>query len=82
MKNILLVLLLLANAQYDWLSTPEAAKAGWQHVFMKTRLELYGGVDNILNEKYSLGDDLNAVGNRYYNPAPLRNYFVGLKVTI
>lgn len=30
MKNILLVLLLLANAQYDWLSTPEAAKAGWQ----------------------------------------------------
>ncbi len=59
-----------------------AAKAGWQHVFIKTRLELYGGVDNILNEKYSLGDDLNAVGNRYYNPAPLRNYFVGLKVTI
>ena len=59
-----------------------AAKAGWQHVFNKTKLELYGGVDNILNEKYSLGDDLNAVGNRYYNPAPLRNYFVGLKVTI
>jgi iron complex outermembrane receptor protein len=59
------------------------AKVGWQHLFShKTRFEIYGGVDNILNENYSLGDDLNAVGNRYYNPAPLRNYYVGIKVTI
>jgi len=58
------------------------AKIGWQHKFSKTKLEIYGGADNILNENYSLGDDLNAVGNRYYNPAPLRNYYIGLKVTI
>ena len=59
------------------------AKIGWQHLFShKTKFEIYGGVDNILNENYSLGDDLNAVGNRYYNPAPLRNYYVGIKVTI
>ncbi len=54
------------------------AKAGWQisnnH---KNRIEIYAGADNLLNEKYSLGNDLNAVGNRYYNPAPPRNYFVG-----
>lgn len=59
-----------------------ATKAGWAHSFGTTQLEIYGGVDNMLNEKYSLGDDLNAVGNRYYNPAPLRNYYLGLKVTI
>jgi len=59
-----------------------SAKAGWQHVFSKTRLEIYAGADNLLNEKYSLGDDLNAIGNRYYNPAPLRNYYVGIKATI
>ncbi|SDT66933.1 iron complex outermembrane recepter protein [Mucilaginibacter mallensis] len=59
------------------------AKIGWQHLFShKTKFEIYGGVDNILNENYSLGDDLNAVGNRYYNPAPPRNYYVGIKVTI
>lgn len=36
------------------------------------------GVDNVFNEKYSLGNDLNAAANRYYNPAPMRNYFVGI----
>jgi iron complex outermembrane receptor protein len=40
------------------------AKASWQHAMSrKTRLELYAGADNLLNQKYSLGNDLNAVGN-------------------
>jgi iron complex outermembrane recepter protein len=57
------------------------AKVGWQHKFnRKSRFEIYAGADNLLNEKYSLGNDLNAVGNRYYNAAPLRNYFVGFNV--
>ncbi len=56
-------------------------KAGWQHVLThKSRLEIYAGADNLLNENYSLGDDLNAVGNRYYNAAPLRNFFIGFNV--
>jgi len=59
------------------------AKASWQHnISRKTRLELYAGADNLLNQKYSLGNDLNAVGNRYYNPAPLRNYFFGVNVNM
>lgn len=59
------------------------AKAGWEHVINpKVRLAIYGGVDNILNEKYSLGNDLNAVGGRYYNAAAPRNYYIGLKVTL
>ncbi len=57
------------------------AKAGWAHQFNnKSRLEIYAGADNLLNEKYSLGDDLNAVGNRYYNAAAPRNYYVGFNV--
>jgi iron complex outermembrane receptor protein len=59
------------------------AKAGWEHLISrKTRLGIYAGVDNILNEKYSLGDDLNAVGNRYYNAAAPRNYYIELKVML
>ncbi|GGH13361.1 TonB-dependent receptor [Mucilaginibacter phyllosphaerae] len=59
------------------------AKASWQHnISHKTRLELYAGADNLLNQKYSLGNDLNAVGNRYYNPAPLRNYFFGINLNM
>jgi iron complex outermembrane receptor protein len=30
---------------------------------------------------YSLGNDINAFGRRYYNPAPERNYFAGLRVS-
>jgi iron complex outermembrane receptor protein len=41
----------------------------------KTAFDFYIGADNILNETYSLGNDLNALGGRYFNPAPKRNYF-------
>ena len=54
-------------------------KIGWKEkISPAISIELYGGVDNILNEHYSLGNDINAVGKRYYNPSPLRNYFGGL----
>ncbi len=58
------------------------AKASWQHKLGKTRLEIYAGADNLLNEKYSLGNDLNAIGNRYYNPSPPRNYYAGLGISL
>ena len=34
---------------------------------------------NLTDEEYSLGNDLNAAGNRYYNPAPTRNFYFGIK---
>ena len=59
------------------------AKAGWDYLIShKTRLGIYAGVDNVFNEKYSLGDDLNAIGNRYYNASAPRNYYIGLKMTL
>lgn len=44
----------------------------------KVNLEIYAGVDNLLNEKYSLGNDINAYGNRFFNTAPDRNFFAGV----
>ena len=44
--------------------------------------EIFAGVDNALDEKYSLGNDLNAIGGRYYNAAALRNYYVGLNLAL
>lgn len=59
------------------------AKASWQHqINRKTGIELFAGADNLLNQKYSLGNDLNAIGNRYYNPSPPRNYFFGVNVSM
>lgn len=47
-----------------------------------TTLSFHVGADNLLNERYSLGNDLNAFGNRYFNPAAKRNFFAGLSVEL
>ena len=57
------------------------AKMGKRVSFRNTDIEFYIAADNLLNNTYSLGNDLNAFGGRYYNPAPLRNYSVGLTTT-
>jgi iron complex outermembrane receptor protein len=46
----------------------------------KFKLNVYAGIDNALNVKYSLGDDFNAAAGRYYNVAPARNYYAGLSL--
>lgn len=57
------------------------AKIGWHRtVGRKTEMNIYAGADNLLNEVYSLGNDLNAAGKRYYNPAPARNFYGGIIV--
>ncbi len=58
-------------------------KAGWRKSSPgKPTLDIFAGVDNLLNETYSLGNDLNAFGGRYFNAAPRRNFFGGIKVTL
>lgn len=39
--------------------------------------QMYLAFDNLLNQKYSLGNDLNAFGKRYYNAAPGFNFQLG-----
>ncbi|MGO1521912.1 MAG: TonB-dependent receptor domain-containing protein, partial [Sphingobacterium sp.] len=56
------------------------AKASWTGDLLdKHRVQLFFGVDNLLDETYSLGNDINAMGNRYFNPAAPRNYYAGMK---
>lgn len=57
------------------------AKLCWQPAIRSVKLNIFFGADNLLNEAYSLGNDLNAVGRRYYNPAPGRTIFGGVAVT-
>ncbi|GCC52369.1 TonB-dependent receptor [Chryseotalea sanaruensis] len=61
---------------YFWLIT---AKAGYRHLG-KLPVEVFFFIDNLLNEKYSLGNDLNAIGARYYNAASGRNFSIGIEV--
>lgn len=54
-------------------------RLGWKKTFSKMyKLNFYAGADNLLDETYSLGNDINAAANRFYNAALRRNYYVGL----
>jgi iron complex outermembrane recepter protein len=50
--------------------------------YKQRHLEVYAGGENLLNEAYSLGNDLNAVGGRFYNAAPGRSFYGGVKVNL
>ncbi len=54
-------------------------KLGWKKTVKKKYvLSLYVGADNLFDVTYSLGNDINATGDRYYNAAARRNYYAGL----
>lgn len=52
----------------------------WNKQLQKQVLGFQIGADNLLNEKYSLGNDINAFGNRYFNPSAKRNYFASVSL--
>jgi iron complex outermembrane receptor protein len=57
-----------ANAVYADSYHLVQSKIGWRTLkFKKASLDVYAGVDNLLDEKYSLGNDLNAANGRYFN---------------
>ncbi|WP_157558225.1 TonB-dependent receptor domain-containing protein [Niabella aurantiaca] len=58
------------------------AKLGYKKQIRTVWVNMYAGVDNLFNETYSLGNDINAAGGRYYNAAPLRNYYVGAAIRL
>ncbi|EMR02217.1 TonB-dependent receptor family protein [Cesiribacter andamanensis] len=52
--------------------------ARWQ----SSGLRLFFSGQNLLNERYSLGFDLNAFGNRFYQPAAARTFMVGISLEL
>jgi iron complex outermembrane receptor protein len=58
-------------------------RLGYRTTFGETLpFEVFAGVDNGTDRRYSLGNDLNAVGGRYYNAAAPANYYVGLNLAL
>jgi iron complex outermembrane receptor protein len=56
-------------------------KAGHHFRWKQHQLSVYIFADNVLDELYSLGNDINAAGNRFYNPAPTRNMVIGASIS-
>ncbi len=59
-----------------------SGKMGWTKKINALSLSIFAGIDNALDQLYSLGNDLNAFGNRFYNPAAGRNYTAGISVAL
>jgi iron complex outermembrane receptor protein len=57
-------------------------KLGWKGAVAKKQAELFVLVDNMGDAVYSLGNDINAFGSRFYNPAPARNLQVGCSIIL
>jgi iron complex outermembrane receptor protein len=60
----------LANMRLDWKRS----------LGKKLQAGLFAGGENLFNEKYSLGNDINAAGGRYYNVAPARSFYGGISL--
>jgi iron complex outermembrane receptor protein len=46
------------------------------------KADVYVVADNLFNQTYSLGNDINAAGNRFYNAAPGVNYQAGIGLQV
>ena len=53
-------------------------KIGYRGRYADKKWDVFAGADNLLNQRYSLGNDINAAGKRYYNPAAGINVFAGI----
>lgn len=60
---------------YQLLGWRLGLKKNW---LKKYRLNLYAGADNLFDQRYSLGNDINAPAGRFYNAAPGRNFYAGI----
>lgn len=73
------------NDANTFISTPYRvwqSKMGWKSQQHKYPLECYVIIDNIGNERYALGYDINAFGNRFFNPSPKRNFQAGIIIDL
>ena len=67
-----------ANSAFAGAYQLVGGRIGYSTMIKKINLTLFAGVNNAFNAKYSLGNDINAAGGRYYNAAATANYFGGL----
>ena len=44
------------------------------------KLSFFGGINNLLDQAYFDNIRINAFGKRYYEPAPMRNFYLGISL--
>ncbi len=68
-----------ANSEYVNSYHLLGVKMGYEKwIKEKIRFKIFFGAENLLDQTYSLGNDINGFGGRYYNAAPKRNYYAAI----
>jgi len=72
-----------ANTEFASSYNLLGSRIGWKkNLKKKNNLEFFAGIENAFDVTYSLGNDINAAGGRYYNAAPGRNYYGGVSLSL
>lgn len=69
-----------ANSEYAAPFQLLSAKVGYHWLIGKLPFRAFIGADNLLDQRYSLGNDINGFGGRYYNVAAPRTFYGGLSI--
>ncbi|MBO9700622.1 MAG: TonB-dependent receptor [Sporocytophaga sp.] len=57
-------------------------KVGYTFEAGSLAFNIFGGINNLFNRNYSSSVIPNAAGQRYFEPSPARNIYIGLKTTL
>ncbi|SOE20919.1 iron complex outermembrane recepter protein [Spirosomataceae bacterium TFI 002] len=57
------------------------ARLGWSKNWNRFRSKLFVGGNNLTNATYGSGNDVNAFGDRFFNPSPTRYFNTGLSLS-
>lgn len=70
----------LNDANTDWLPAWNAleARLSYRREFDWGKAEIFAGVQNLTDHQYTGFAQMNAAGQRYFNPVPERNYYAGI----
>jgi iron complex outermembrane receptor protein len=55
-------------------------RLGYKFIFNFLNTELFLGINNLFDKKYNGSVIPNAIGERYFEPAPGRNFYAGLQI--
>jgi iron complex outermembrane recepter protein len=69
-----------ANSEFASSYFLVGSRLGFASQIKKFPFDIWLGLDNATDQTYSLGNDLNATGGRYYNAAARSNWFLGFKM--
>lgn len=70
-----------ANTEYADEYVLVGCRAGYVLPVDAYSIDFFAGGENLLNQKYSLGNDLNARGGRFFNTAAGSSFYFGIKVS-